>query len=85
MRNDTGESSSSITNRSDNMAWSFIVGQLKEGATLLRIPKFRKSYPDKGQGPYGQGISDTRVRELERNGILQKVGVDRYVLNKDRS
>lgn len=34
--------------------------------------------PDTGES--SRGISDTRVRRLEREGVLRYVGVDRYAL-----
>jgi len=80
-RADTGESTASIVARSDEQAWrDFILGSLESGATLTRIPKLRKSYADFGQGPTGAGISDTKLRKLERNGVIRHVGVDRYAL-----
>ncbi len=77
---ETGESSASINRRSDDEAWPHILIELKAGATLLRIPKLKRAYADRGQGPYGRGITDTRVGKLERAGTLRFVGVDRYEL-----
>lgn len=77
---DTGESSASINRRSDDEAWPHVRAELETGATLLRIPKLRRAYPDRGDGPYGRGLNDARVRKLEREGIIQFVGVDRYSL-----
>jgi len=77
---DTGESSASINRRADDAAWPFVRAELESGATLLRIPKLRRAYPDRGNGPYGRGLNDVRVRKLEREGILRHIGVDRYAL-----
>lgn len=77
---DTGESTRAITARGDDEAWPQIKTELVAGATLLRVSKLRRAYADKGGGPYGSGISDARVRRLERAGVLRYVGVDRYAL-----
>ena len=80
MRNDAGESSAAITARGDDYSWPKIEPELKTGATLLRVPKLRRGYADKGHGPYGAGISDNRIRRLEREGVIKQIGVDRYTL-----
>lgn len=80
MRSDVGESTRSIIARGDDEAWPRIRQELEAGATLLRVPKLRRAYADKADGPYGPGISDTRVRKLEREGVIRHVGVDRYSL-----
>lgn len=77
---DTGESSASINRRADDEAWPFVRAELENGATLLRIPKLRRAYADRGNGPYGRGLNDARIRKLEHEGILRHVGVDRYAL-----
>ncbi len=85
-RNETGETTAAIIARGDDRAWPEVLAALRSGATLLRVPKLRTAYPDRGQGPSGSGISDTRVRKLEREGVLQHVGVDRYALaEKERA
>jgi hypothetical protein len=82
---DTGESTASINRRADDAAWPRIEERLKEtGATLLRIPKLKRAYADCGRGPEGAGISDTRVRHLEKDGVIKFVGVDRYMLLAQR-
>ncbi len=82
---ETGESTRSIVARGDDKAWPWVRAELVAGATLLRVPKLRRAYPDRGDGPYGKGISDTRVRTLERQGVLRFVGVDRYALAEEPS
>jgi hypothetical protein len=77
---DTGESTRAIIARGDDEAWPLLKRELENGATLLRVPKLRRAYADKGCGLYGRGISETRVRKLERDGVLRFVGVDRYAL-----
>lgn len=77
---DTGETTRQIIARADAEAWPHVRAELESGATLLRIPKLRRAYPDRGEGPYGRGISDTMVRRLERTGALRFIGVDRYGL-----
>lgn len=80
---DSGESAASINARGDDRSWPWIVKELKGGATLVRVPKLRRAYPDQGRGPYGQGISDTRLRRLEQAGTIHHVGVDRYALSDE--
>lgn len=77
---DTGETSAEINARGDDRAWPWIVKELEDGATLVRVPKLRRAYPDQGRGPYGQGITETRLRRLEQTGIVRHIGVDRYAL-----
>jgi hypothetical protein len=77
---ETGESTASINRRADDEAWPRVRDELASGATLLRVPRLRKAYPDKGHGPYGSGITDARLRKLERERVLRHVGVDRYEL-----
>lgn len=79
-RADAGETAAAIVRRSDDEAWQSIQTELRAGATLLRVPKLRRAYADRGNGPYGSGISDARVRKLERTGVLRFIGVDRYGL-----
>lgn len=81
MQPDTGEPTASINKRSDDNAWPSVEALLRHpGATLLRVPKLKRAYADLGSGPHGSGISDTRVRKLERDGVIRFVGVDRYAL-----
>lgn len=82
-RCETGESTASIVARGDDARWSTLVEELRTGATLLRVPKLKHGYADRGQGAYGGGISDTRIRKLEKNGVLRNIGVDRYELVKE--
>lgn len=82
-RPDTGESTAAITARGDDEAWPHIMRALEAGATLLRVPALRRAYADHGGGPQGRGISESRVRKLERAGVLRYVGVDRYALTRN--
>lgn len=81
MASETGESTRAIVSRGDDAAWPTVKVELETGATLLRVPKLRRAYPDRGAGAYGSGISDARLRKLEREGVLRHVGVDRYALS----
>lgn len=82
---DTGESTASIVARGDDRAWPAVLQALQAGATLLYVPKVRRAYIDRGEGPVGPGISATRVRKLERAGTIRHAGVDRYALNEERT
>jgi hypothetical protein len=77
---DAGESTASINARGDDASWPSVLAELQTGATLLRVPKLRRAYADRGNGPYGPGISEARIRKLERAGVLRNAGVDRYAL-----
>lgn len=79
-QSETGESTASIIARGDDESWPRVMAELQSGAILLRVPKLRRGYSDRGQGPYGSGISDARIRKLEGEGILRHIGVDRYSL-----
>lgn len=84
MRNrqpDTGDSAASIYRRSDDESWQKIEAALREpGVTLRYVPKLGRAYIDRGAGPCEHGITRTRVRKLEQQGVLRFVGVDRYTL-----
>ncbi|WP_374467422.1 hypothetical protein [Ferrovibrio sp.] len=79
---DIGESAASINRRADDESWPHIKRELETGATLLRVPRLQRSYPDRGDGPYCVGISDLRLKKLVRAGVLKFVGVDRYALSE---
>lgn len=79
-RPDAGETAASIVARGDDEAWPYIERELRAGATLLRLPKLKRAYCHRGVEPYGRGISDARVRKLERDGVIRHIGVDRYAL-----
>lgn len=78
--NDTGEPAAAMNARADDLAWQTVLPLLKAGATLLRVPKLRRSYADCGQGPAKGGLTDGRMRRLERDGVIRQIGVDRYAL-----
>ena len=79
---DTGESTAAINARADDLAWQRVLPLLKQGATLLRIPKLRRSYADLGEGPSTGGLTDARMRRLEAQKVIRQVGVDRYALTE---
>jgi len=85
MITETGESSASVTSRSDDHAWPRVLSALQSGATLFRPAKltryFTKCQDDLDPND-GIGISATRVKKLEQSGILVRVGVDRYSLGE---
>lgn len=76
----TGESTASITSRADDAAWTVIVMDIHKGAFVRRVPKLKKSYSDFGTGPQSGGLSDTRLRKLEAEGVIRATGLDRYDL-----
>lgn len=79
--NDTGESTATIVARADSIAWDMMLPLLKAGAPIVRFPRLRRSYArDVQKGLTVGGISDSRIRKLERDGIITHTGVDRYAL-----
>jgi hypothetical protein len=46
------------------------------------VPSIKRSYADNGHGPFGPGLSDARIRKLEKAGTIRFVGVDRYALTE---
>lgn len=79
--NDTGESSAAITARADDVAWYTMLPMLKAGMPIVRFPRVRRSYArDEINGRTVGGVSDTRIRKLERDGVIRHTGVDRYEL-----
>jgi len=82
---ETGETTAAIVARADDRAWASIERRLSQRGTscmitLLRIPRLRRAYCDDGTGPFGEGISDARLRRLEKSGVIRCVGIDRYAL-----
>ena len=85
MANETGESTASMTARSDNNAWPRVNEALHSGATLFR-PSGMSRYFTKCKNDLdpndGIGISASMVKRLEASGVLIRVGVDLYGLGK---
>jgi hypothetical protein len=82
MAKDYGESAAAINRRGDDASWPLVLKELKGGATLKRVPSIKRSYADNGHGPFGPGLSDARIRKLEKAGTIRFVGVDRYALTE---
>jgi hypothetical protein len=77
---DTGESTASINRRRDDQVWPAIFEALREGHTIVRPRRLDRFYIDQ-YGTLGSGgLSRSRVRKLEQEGVLCHVGVDRYAL-----
>ena len=82
---DTGESMAAMHRRSDDREWPRVLAALEAGATLVRPHRLRDYYVDRGQGPGNGMLTAARVRKLEHDGMLRRVGVDRYGLNREAS
>lgn len=72
----TGESSAAIYGRMNDRGWAAVLPLLKAGGTLRR--ELSGYYYIDGRG----GITPARIRKLERDGVLRRVGVDAYALSE---
>lgn len=79
---DTGESTASINRRADNQAWPRVRAALIKGAELRRPQGLRRYYlyMKTSPSPMPGSLSETRVKTLERCGVLKRAGVDIYAL-----
>lgn len=78
--NDLGESVASINARMADTAWPMILEQLQAGARLERPAKLRDYYTTGLPDLYCRCLPAARVKKLEREGVLQRIGVDTYGL-----
>ena len=86
--NDVGESSASINRRRDDSTWPLVESALRDGGHLYRPMAARGYYVcgiDQKDRRYHVGISATRVKRLERAGVLSLTGVDRYELSRQET
>jgi len=72
---ETGESSAAIYSRMDDDTWAKLLPMLQAGKKLVRPSRSRSYYID-GDG----GLSATRVKKLQQEGVIRLVGVDTYAL-----
>lgn len=83
MKAETGESTASIIRRDDDQAWPAVLSALQNGATLRVHHKIRRvgveGLPERDRRN-GRTISFARVRRMEREGVIEPCGVDRYRL-----
>lgn len=77
---ETGESTASIIARGDDADWPHVKAALEAGATLLRPSRLDRYYVARDLAIGSRSLSKTRVKRLEREGVLVHVGVDRYAL-----
>jgi hypothetical protein len=85
MKSETGESSRAIAKRGDDHVWPRIEAALRGGATLYRPVKLTKYFTetaDDRDPNNGIGMTAARVRKLEAEGILHRVGVERYAMTE---
>lgn len=78
--NDLGESVASINARMADTAWPMILEQLQGGARLERPAKLRDYYTTGLPGIFCRCLPVARVKKLEKEGVLQRIGVDLYGL-----
>lgn len=82
---ESGESTTSIIRRGDDEAWPAVRSALEAGGWLRvhhRIERAAVEGLAEKDLRSGRTISSTRVRRLEREGVLERCGVDVYTLNK---
>ena len=83
---DIGETTRSINKRSDDMAWVRVLKGLQDGGFLQvhrKIGRVAVHGLNEKHKSHHATISMSRVRSLERAGVLSQVGVDKYVLTED--
>jgi hypothetical protein len=88
MQSETGESSASINKRSDREAWPAVLSALRDGAVLRVHHKIRRVAVEgiQSRDPRsGRTISYSFTRRLEREGVIEPCGVDRYQLTGARA
>lgn len=78
---ETGESTAAINARGDANSWPRVLAALQGGATIYRPSGLKSFYTqcrDDRDPNEGLGISAAMVKRLEKDGVLVRVGVDRY-------
>lgn len=84
--NDVGESVQSIKKRSDDEAMRDVISALNDGARLRIHSKIRKAaiegLPDK-DARNGRVITITRLKRLEKEGVIREIAMDRYAMADD--
>ncbi len=79
--NDAGESVTAINRRSDDSVEPRILSALNRGAFLIVHRKINRAVVEnvhEKDPDYGITISLTRVRNLEKQGHLKQIGIDKY-------
>lgn len=79
---DTGESTASINRRQDDAAWPHVHRALVAGAELRRPSGLKRYYPYVRENPCiaPGSLSETRVKTLERSGMLRRLESGAYVM-----
>ena len=84
-QNEAGESTASIRKRADLEAWPRVLEALETGGVLYRPQKLDRFFTQcvaLSDRNNGIGISQQYVKKLIEAGVLVRVGVDTYSLNK---
>lgn len=84
---ETGETTASLNQRLDEMAWPKVLGLLRAGAVLFRPSGMRDYYtwpahPGAGY-VYAECLTASGVKRRAADGVLISSGVDRYSLNPE--
>lgn len=84
---ETGETTASLNQRLDEMAWPKVLGLLRAGAVLFRPSGMRDYYtwpahPGAGY-VYAECLTASGVKRRATDGVLISSGVDRYSLNPE--
>ena len=64
----------------DDGAWPVVVQELRKGAELVRLNLSTRYSLCDGVETFGPTLSMKRVRELETQGVIKKVGTFQYRL-----
>lgn len=89
MSAETGESTASLSRSWDHQAWrGGILDAMRRGAILRWHPKIKRlvvEWPDGSDAecPGGRSLSQAAARRLERDGVIEICGVDRYRLRRE--
>lgn len=85
-QNDVGESIQSINKGSDDRAMRDVISALNDGARLRIHSKIRKAaiegLPD-NDARNGRTITVTRLKRLEKEGVIREIAMDRYAMADD--
>ncbi len=83
LQSEAGESVQAINKRSDDDAMKDVISALNEGARLRVHTKIRKAaiegLPDKDIRN-GRSITITRLKRLEKEGVIREIAMDRYAM-----
>ncbi|MEJ0017490.1 MAG: hypothetical protein WDN25_13185 [Acetobacteraceae bacterium] len=78
MSTDTGETTAVIYARRDREAWDNLLPRLRAGVIINRPSSKLRTYYVDGDG----GFQPSFIKQLEREGVIRRVGVEAYQLTE---